>query len=78
MGRFDYLSKTGKKAKKEAGRKVTPAPDARRTHAPDPVEAVYLRRETVRAVSRALKKGGGESVEELAEDLLLAWLRARS
>ncbi|MBZ9711983.1 hypothetical protein [Deinococcus multiflagellatus] len=75
MGRFDYLTE-GQKAGKR--RKVTPEPDGRRTQAAgEPLEPVYLRRETVRAVWKQVKKDGGESVSELVEDLLLAWLRAR-
>ncbi|PTA69731.1 hypothetical protein [Deinococcus arcticus] len=74
MGRFDYL-KEGRKVGK--ARKVTPEPDRRRTQAAgEPLEPVYVRRETVRAVWKQVKKEGGESVSELVEDLLLAWLRA--
>lgn len=87
MGRFDYLGKDkgGKKARRAAlqpvhppAAKVTPEPDARRLHGPEPLEAVYLRRETVQTVWKQIKKDGGESVSELVEDLLLAWLRTRS
>ncbi len=42
------------------------------------MEAVYVRKETVRAVWREVKKEGGESVSELVEDLLLRWLRERA
>ncbi|THF88352.1 hypothetical protein E7T09_03870 [Deinococcus sp. KSM4-11] len=42
------------------------------------VSRVYVRQETVRAVWREVKRDGGESVSELVEDLLLAWLRART
>ena len=35
------------------------------------LEAVYLRKETVRAVWRQVRADGGESVSELVEDLLL-------
>lgn len=79
MARFEYL--TGdKKAKGKAGKKAkkTPAPDERRGASEERVEAVYVRKETVRAVWREVKKEGGESVSELVEDLLLRWLRDRA
>jgi hypothetical protein len=74
MARFDYLKGKPVKAKKV---KAAPAPDQARGETQERVEAVYVRRETVRAVWREVKKAGGESVSELVEDLLLAWLRER-
>ena len=41
------------------------------------VEPVYVRKATIRAVWRQVKKEGGESVSELVENLLLRWLRDR-
>ncbi len=72
MARFDYLE--GKKPRKASG-----------SGADEKLEAVYLRRETVHAVWRQLRRGGGpegngrteESVSELVEDLLIRWLRER-
>ncbi|SEJ00287.1 hypothetical protein SAMN04488058_10369 [Deinococcus reticulitermitis] len=86
MGRFDYLAERGKQDEKKAGKagkkkasKKTPAPDGRRRgESEERVEAVYVRKETVRAVWRQVKKEGGESVSELVEDLLLRWLRGRA
>ncbi|MFD1730446.1 hypothetical protein ACFSC4_04080 [Deinococcus malanensis] len=61
------------------GRKASPAPDGRRKgETSDRLEPVYVRKETVRAVWREVKKDGGESVSELVEDLLLMWLRDRA
>lgn len=78
MGRFEYLA--GKKKSQKSGKKAkkTPAPDGRRGASEERVEAVYVRKETVRAVWREVKKEGGESVSELVEDLLLQWLRERA
>ncbi|MGM9321938.1 hypothetical protein [Deinococcus aquaticus] len=73
--------KAGKKGRKKAHKalKVTPEPDGRsKGETAERVEAVYVRKETVRAVWRAVKAEGGESVSELVEDLLLAWLRERA
>ncbi|MFT2718731.1 hypothetical protein ACMT4L_01895 [Deinococcus sp. A31D244] len=76
--------KAGKKGRKKGGKarkalKVTPEPDGRsKGETAERVEAVYVRKETVRAVWRAVKAEGGESVSELVEDLLLAWLRERA
>lgn len=90
MGRFDYLEgaagaggkkkakKALKKLKKKAARALPPEPAGRRGETTERVEAVYLRKETVRAVWREVKKEGGESVSELVEDLLLRWLRERA
>ncbi|WP_019009866.1 hypothetical protein [Deinococcus aquatilis] len=85
MARFDYLKEAGK-GKKKAGKSpkkpsttVAPEPDGRRKgETAERVEAVYVRKETVRAVWREVKRGGGESVSELVEDLLLRWLRERA
>ena len=55
------------------------APDGRTPgQTAERLEAVYVRKETVRAVWREVKKDGGESVSELVEDLLLKWLRERA
>ncbi|WP_168733486.1 hypothetical protein [Deinococcus sp. Arct2-2] len=90
MARFDYLKEAGKgagKAKKKADKSskkdkataIAPEPDGRRKgETAERVEAVYVRKETVRAVWREVKRGGGESVSELVEDLLLRWLRERA
>lgn len=83
--RFGYLEKSGKKAKKGGGKvksATTPAPseesrDRGRAEG-ERVAAVYVRRETVQAVWREVKRDGGESLSELVEDLLLAWLRGRT
>lgn len=78
MGRFDYLGPAGRGERKVRGRKLTPEPAGRLPgETAERVEAVYVRRETVRAVWRQVKRDGGESVSELVEDLLLAWLRSR-
>ena len=77
VGRFDYLEKAAKGNKKGTARKSAPAPDESRNGGVERLEAVYLRRETVRAVWRQVRAEGGESVSELVEDLLLAWLRER-
>ncbi|GGM07356.1 hypothetical protein [Deinococcus aerophilus] len=81
MARFAYLD--GKKGgRKQAKlRKATPEPDGRRKgETEERVEAIYVRKETVRAVWREVKGDGdpAESVSELVEDLLLAWLRDRA
>ncbi|WP_293911552.1 hypothetical protein [Deinococcus sp.] len=44
----------------------------------EPLEIVYVRKEILRAVWREVKADGGESVSELVEELLSAWLQARS
>lgn len=86
MARFGYLEerstkdqkKAAKKAKKKTSKK-TPAPDGRRRgESEERVEPVYVRKATIRAVWRQVKKEGGESVSELVEDLLLRWLRGRA
>lgn len=94
MPRFAYLDTPKKKgrvrkkaAKAERRKRREPADDTKvpapatetagRSRADAPV-TVYVRRETVRAVWREVKQDGGESVSELVEDLLLAWLRERT
>lgn len=79
MSRFDYLEEPGKKKKKKKDKKTTPAPDGRRkTDGDDRAEAVYVRKSTIRAAWREYRKDGGESLSELVDDLLLAWLRERA
>jgi hypothetical protein len=88
VGRFDYLQERtgkgrggdkGKGGKRDRPLKVTPEPDGRQKgETAERVEAVYVRKETVRAVWRQVKAEGGESVSELVEDLLLRWLRERA
>ncbi|CAM3894884.1 hypothetical protein [Deinococcus frigens] len=82
MPRFDYLeSGPKKKAKKPKVRKATPAPGGRhKGESGERVETVYIRKETLRAVWREVRGDGNpaESVSELVEDLLLAWLRERA
>lgn len=83
MPRFDYLDEQKKKKKKsdqkaKAG-KAAPAGDGRRKgETGERVEAVYVRKETIRAAWREYRAEGGESVSELVEDLLLKWLRQRA
>ncbi|WP_295818688.1 hypothetical protein [uncultured Deinococcus sp.] len=91
---LDSAKKKGKGRKKAAkaerrARRHAPE-DSARTPVPGPQDetaglaradapvTVYVRRETVRAVWREVKQDGGESVSELVEDLLLAWLRERT
>lgn len=78
MGRFSYLrgKSGGDKAPKKKAAGDTPVTRPK-GETQERVEAVYVRRETVRAVWREVKAEGGESVSELVEDLLLAWLRDR-
>ncbi|MFK7603157.1 hypothetical protein ACI3L1_13200 [Deinococcus sp. SM5_A1] len=81
MARFDYLDGKPKKGRKTSLRKTTPAPDGRRKgESGERVEIVYIRKETLRAVWREVRRDGdtAESVSELVEDLLLAWLRERA
>ncbi|PNY80012.1 hypothetical protein [Deinococcus koreensis] len=83
--RFGYLEKSGRNGKKGKTRvkpPTTPPPtdesrDRGRAEG-ERVAAVYVRRETVQAVWREVKRDGGESLSELVEDLLLAWLRGRT
>jgi hypothetical protein len=84
MARFDYLDSSNgkKKSDRKAGRReATPATDGRRRgESSERVEVVYIRKETLRAVWREVRNDGdpAESVSELVEDLLLAWLRERA
>lgn len=82
MPRFDYLDgQPAKKGKKVRLRKATPEPDGRhKGESGERVEVVYIRKETLRAVWREVRRDGdtAESVSELVEDLLLAWLRERA
>lgn len=80
MARFGYLAKPEKpERRKEKARTTLPAPDGReKGKTAERVEPVYVRKETVRAVWREVKRSGGESVSELVEDLLLRWLRERA
>jgi hypothetical protein len=77
MPRFDYLAspdtsrRKARKAEKKARR-------AREEGSADPVTAVRVRRETVRAVARELRHAGDQDVDGLVETLLLAWLRDRA
>ncbi|GHG05838.1 hypothetical protein GCM10017783_18080 [Deinococcus piscis] len=93
MSRFDYLDTGDKKAAKKAVKKAKKLEKAlsddkkadhrRRVRAEEQqldqgkVEVVYVRRETIRAAWRELKAEGGESLSELVDDLLLAWLQER-
>ncbi|GAA5500704.1 hypothetical protein Dxin01_00429 [Deinococcus xinjiangensis] len=77
MPRFDYLDE--KKNKKTKTKKNAPAPDGRhKGDSGEKVEAVYVRKETIRAAWREYRQDGGESLSELVEDLLLGWLRERA
>ena len=83
--RFGYLEKAGKTGKKgrQKVRVAAPPPPSdesrdRGRAEGERVAAVYVRRETVQAVWREVKRDGGESLSELVEDLLLAWLRGRT
>ncbi len=76
MPRFDYLD--DKKPKKSAKKKPPEAEGRRGGEGGEQVEAVYLRRETIRAAWREYRQEGGESLSELVEDLLLKWLRERA
>lgn len=76
--RFKYLE-AGLEPKKEPKKaKKADKPKKKAKGAPGEPVSVYLRRETVRAVWREVKQDGGESVSELVEDLLGAWLRGRA
>lgn len=71
--------KAAKPHSRDSGRaEVIPRPDPTAPPSTEQVSSVYVRQETVRAVWREVKRDGGESVSELVEDLLLAWLQARS
>lgn len=79
MGRFDYLDRQPKKGSRSKRREA--APKGRpKGESGERVEIVYIRKETLRAVWREVRNDGdpAESVSELVEDLLLAWLRDRA
>ncbi|MDV6375307.1 hypothetical protein [Deinococcus arenicola] len=82
MARFDYLDdQPKKKGKKTKILKAVPEPGGRsKGESGERVEVVYIRKETLRAVWREVRRDGdtAESVSELVEDLLLAWLRERA
>lgn len=79
MARFDYLEGKAKGEVKKKTRKATPAPDGRQFgEGGEKLEAVYIRKETLRAAWRIYKSEGGESVSELVENVLLQWLRERA
>ena len=79
MPRFDYLDEHRKKpTKKGKSPKHASEPDGSEPgKTAERVEPVYVRKETIRAAWREYRRGGGESVSELVEDLLLKWLRER-
>ena len=63
-GRFAYLKgKTPKPRPARPAEKLT-----------EKIEAVYLRRQTYRAVRRALAAQGRGDVDELVDELLQTWL----
>lgn len=63
--RFAYLD--GQKVRRKEAEKIEQS-------ALEPLETVYIRKETLRAVWRALHKGRDGNLNELMEDLLLRWL----
>ena len=63
--RFAYLE--GQKVRREQAEKLQQG-------ALEPLESVYIRKETLRAVWRALHKGRDGNLNELMEDLLHRWL----
>ena len=63
--RFAYLE--GQKVRRKQAEKLQQG-------APEPLESVYIRKETLRAVWRALHKGRDGNLNELMEDLLHRWL----
>ena len=63
--RFAYLE--GQKARRKQAEKLQQG-------ALEPLESVYIRKETLRAVWRALHKGRDGNLNELMEDLLHRWL----
>ena len=69
--RFAYLE--GQRVRSKKRDKSKPDPDSL-----EPLEIVYVRKEVLRAVWREVKREGGESVSELVDELLSAWLRTRS
>jgi hypothetical protein len=69
--RFGYLE--GQSVRQKGKKKDKPLPSSM-----EPLEIVYVRKEILRAVWREVKAEGGESVSELVEELLSAWLQARA
>ena len=63
--RFAYLE--GQKVRRKEAEKLQQT-------ALEPLESVYIRKETLRAVWRALHKGRDGNLNELMEDLLHRWL----
>ncbi len=63
--RFAYLE--GQKVRRKEAEKLQQG-------AAEPLESVYIRKETLRAVWRALHKGRDGNLNELMEDLLHRWL----
>ena len=63
--RFAYLE--GRKVGRKQAEKLQQG-------ALEPLESVYIRKETLRAVWRALHKGRDGNLNELMEDLLHCWL----
>ena len=68
--RFAYLE--GQRVRKKRD-KSRPNPASA-----EPLDIVYVRREVLRAVWKEVKVEGGESVSELVDELLAAWLQERS
>ena len=69
--RFGYLE--GQSVRQKGKKKGKP-----QSGSLEPLEIVYVRKEILRAVWREVKAEGGESVSELVEELLSAWLQARA
>ena len=63
--RFAYLE--GQKVRRKEAEKLQQG-------APEPLESVYIRKETLRAVWRRLDRGRTGNLNELMEDLLHRWL----
>ncbi len=63
--RFAYLE--GQKVRRREAEKL-------QEQSLEPLESVYIRKETLRAVWRALHKGRDGNLNELMEDLLHRWL----
>ncbi|AZI41445.1 hypothetical protein EHF33_00650 [Deinococcus psychrotolerans] len=75
-GRFGYLDgqKVSKRSRpKKKHDKTKPDPNSS-----EPLEIVYVRKEILRAVWKEVKQEGGESVSELVDELLSAWLQTRA
>ena len=69
--RFGYLDGQSVRRKKRGSPKA-------QSSSGEPLEIVYVRKEVLRAVWKEVKGDGGESVSELVDELLSAWLQARS